>query len=188
MAYFNGSKDFLLALKGEKGEKGEPGIQGESSTWYCGTGITGSSTEITVFPFSNVSNAKMYDMYLNTDTGNVYQCVIGGAADEAMWCYKCNIKGESVELADTLDEQGKAAEARMVGEALREKATIDDLTNYVNEMRDEVIKAVLSAEEMDKILSEDPERVLGKHFMYVGETTNKYRKGGVYKLTEEIMD
>lgn len=185
MAYFNGSEDFLLALKGEKGEKGD---NGESSKWFCGTGITGSSTESTVFPFSNVSNAKMYDMYLNTDTGSVYQCVIGGAADEAKWRYKCNIKGDSVELAATLDEQGKAAEASMVGEALKETATKKDLAEYVSEMRDEVIKAVMSAEDMDKILSEDPERVLGKHFMYVGETTNKYRKGGVYKLTEEIMD
>ncbi len=34
-----------------------------------------------------MSQAKVNDLYLNTSTGNVYQCTAGGAASGAKWAY-----------------------------------------------------------------------------------------------------
>lgn len=83
MAYFNGNKDFLIALKGE------------SSKWYSGTGIMGDGTTNSPVNSANsgITLAKMYDMYLNTQTYNVYACLHGGTWNEAKWMYLCNIKG-----------------------------------------------------------------------------------------------
>lgn len=69
------------------------GQDGESVIWYTGTGITGTSASGTAFPNSGVANANVGDMYLNTDTGNVYKCLTGGVPATALWGYVNNIKG-----------------------------------------------------------------------------------------------
>lgn len=86
--------------KGDTGATGPRGAQGETgstgargSKWFTGTGITGTSTAATVFPGSGVTGAVIDDYYLNTSTGNVYRCVLAGAASAAKWVHTGNIKG-----------------------------------------------------------------------------------------------
>lgn len=64
-----------------------------AAAWIAGTGVTGTSTTPTVFSGSGVESAKAGDMYLNTSTGNVYTCTLGGDAATAEWKYEGNIKG-----------------------------------------------------------------------------------------------
>lgn len=70
--------------------RGEPG-----SLWYYGTAITGTVTSGTVFPDSGIADAKVYDKYINTADGNIYNCAVGGAAAVAQWAYIGNIAGPS---------------------------------------------------------------------------------------------
>lgn len=70
------------------GPQGYPGSQ-----WYYGTAITGENTSGTTFPSSGISNARVNDKYLNTATGNVYNCTTAGDASVAAWVYIGNIKG-----------------------------------------------------------------------------------------------
>lgn len=79
---------------GPQGAKGDTGAAGTpGSKWYNGTGVTGTSTTGTVFSGSGVSSARVGDMYLNTSTGDVYECTTAGAASTAKWAYKGSIKG-----------------------------------------------------------------------------------------------
>lgn len=78
----------LGKVTGEQGPQGIPGSQ-----WYQGTSITGEATSGTVFPDSGVLNAVVNDKYWNTDTNNVYTCVLGGASSAAQWAYAGNIQG-----------------------------------------------------------------------------------------------
>jgi len=73
--------------------KGPTGAAGKNVKWYSGTGITGTSTTATVFSGSGVASAVVGDMYLNTSTGNTYECTTAGAPSAAKWVYKGNIKG-----------------------------------------------------------------------------------------------
>lgn len=70
------------------------------SVWYTGTGITGTSTTATIFNGSGVSNAKVNDQYLNTETGNTYKCTVAGAPTAAKWVYTGNIKGLKGDTGD----------------------------------------------------------------------------------------
>ena len=63
------------------------------SSWFSGTGITGTSTEGTLFQSSGVDNAIVGDMYMNTSTSNVYTCVTEGTPNVAKWSYNGSIKG-----------------------------------------------------------------------------------------------
>lgn len=76
---------------GAPGPKGEPGDRG--SRWTSGTAITGTNTEETIFADSGITDAAADDYYLNTTTGNLYQCTASGAADTAKWVYIGNFKG-----------------------------------------------------------------------------------------------
>lgn len=77
--------------KGDKGDKGNTGQRG--SRWISGTGITGTSTIGTKFPDSGITDAQLFDYYINTDTGNLYECTVPGTADIAEWVYMSNFKG-----------------------------------------------------------------------------------------------
>ena len=79
-------------------KQGSTGTTG--SQWYSGTGITGTSTTPTTFSGSGVSNARVNDQYLNTDTGNTYICTTAGAPSAAKWKYTGNIKGIQGETGD----------------------------------------------------------------------------------------
>ena len=59
----------------------------KGTTWYKGTGITGDSTEATVFPSSGVEYAITGDWYVNTGTAYVYICETSGDASNATWVF-----------------------------------------------------------------------------------------------------
>lgn len=54
---------------------------------YDGTKITGTSTTAKVFTKSNVPDARMNDLYLNTAYGHVYICTTPGTPRYAKWRY-----------------------------------------------------------------------------------------------------
>lgn len=69
---FQGSlkgQDGKNGTDGSNGQNGEKGIDG--AMWLSGTAIEGTSEGI----ITQVEGAKIGDLYLNTDTGNVYKCV-----------------------------------------------------------------------------------------------------------------
>ena len=88
--------------KGDKGDTGATGATGsqgaDGSKWYNGYHCTGTSTSGTVFPNTGISNARVYDMYINTkpgsaDLGNIYVCSASGDASVAQWKYCGNVRG-----------------------------------------------------------------------------------------------
>lgn len=89
MVNFTSTEDWVY-IGNIKGAKGSPG---DSSAWFTGTGITGTSASPTVFSNSGVTHARINDLYLNTSTGNVYSCYSSGTPTSATWVYTCNIKG-----------------------------------------------------------------------------------------------
>lgn len=68
----------------------------KGNTWYSGNKITGNKKEGTIFENSNIIRCFENDMYLNTDTSDVYKCVLGGNASTAKWAYIMSIKPEEV--------------------------------------------------------------------------------------------
>lgn len=60
--------------------------------FYKGVKLTGTSTTETVFTDSDIEYANEDDIYVNTNTGNVYQCIQHGSPYAATWVYKPNIK------------------------------------------------------------------------------------------------
>lgn len=76
--------------KGDKGDKGDAGQRG--SRYLSGTAITGTSTTGVAFPDSGI-DAQLYDYYLNTSTGNLYECTTPGTASVAKWTYAGSFKG-----------------------------------------------------------------------------------------------
>lgn len=74
-------------LKGQKGDKGATVI------WHTGTVVTGAGN----YPYQN---EKVGDMYLNTDTSNVYKATAATAGGMTEWVLICNIKGAKGDAAD----------------------------------------------------------------------------------------
>ena len=87
--------------RGSAGAKGDAGMRG--SLIYCGTSITGTSTTATIFNSSGINSASVNDLYLNTDTWNIYQCTTSGTTSTAKWVYKGNIKGIKGDTGATPD-------------------------------------------------------------------------------------
>ncbi len=57
---------------GVDGSNGQDGVKGnDGATWLTGTAIEGTGTGIIV----EIEGAKIGDLYLNTETGNIYKCV-----------------------------------------------------------------------------------------------------------------
>lgn len=50
------------------------------------------------------------------------------------------------------------------------------------------IQAVSTEEEMDAILTGATEETVGRFFIYVGETTEKYENGAIYQVAEEASE
>jgi hypothetical protein len=58
------------------------------TTWYSGTGITGTSTTETVYPSSGITAAMVDDYYINfSESDHVYVCTLSGNAATAKWKY-----------------------------------------------------------------------------------------------------
>ena len=80
--------------QGPQGKQGNTGATGQrGSRWTEGTAITGTSTTAGIFRDTGIADALVNDMYLNTSTGNVYRCTVGGAASVAKWVFVGCIKG-----------------------------------------------------------------------------------------------
>lgn len=79
---------------------GEPGPQGQrGGIWYQGTAITGVNTSGAIFSGSGITNAVIGDQYLNTETKDIYICVLGGNASAAKWAWISNlVKDEETNL------------------------------------------------------------------------------------------
>lgn len=82
MATYEDMKENVAAAA--KGERG--------SIWNYGTAITGNSSTPSSFATGIISALKG-DYYLNTSTGYVYYCTLGGAANIALWKYIGGIRG-----------------------------------------------------------------------------------------------
>ena len=76
-----------------QGPTGATGAKGDATYWYTGIAITGTSTSDTIFSGSGITLANIKDLYLNTETDNIYKCTLGGNAFTATWTYIGNIKG-----------------------------------------------------------------------------------------------
>ncbi len=72
-------------VKGEKGDKGDMGATGaRGSIWHTGTNVTGSS-----YTADLVGIEEVNDMYLNTSTGEIFQCT--EVSNQAKWVRKCTL-------------------------------------------------------------------------------------------------
>lgn len=97
------------------------------SKWYAGTHITGTSTTETVFPQSEVDNAVVGDMYLNTSTNNVYQCTFAGVPAIAKWKYIANIEGApGFSPRATVTKSGSTATITITDEEGTTSETVSD--------------------------------------------------------------
>lgn len=87
-------------VKGDKGDTGATGAQGQrGGIWYQGTAITGVNQSGEIFSSSGITNAIIGDQYLNTETKDIYKCVLGGNASTAKWSWISNlVKDEETNL------------------------------------------------------------------------------------------
>ena len=84
----------LSEIKGEKGDKGDAGTNGQNGAagivgpagakWFSGTEVTGTES----LNSASVAGARVGDMYFNSETGAVYQCV-----EMDKWEYVSNLTG-----------------------------------------------------------------------------------------------
>lgn len=124
---------YLLAQKGNPGATGPQGFQGEKGLkGEDGTSVTVNSlingTGTNTYSSSGIVYAKIGDVVINPDNGNVYRCTVGGGASVAQWQYQNNIKGPQGEQGPQGFQgiDGKsAAEFRYRGE-------FELSTSYVN--------------------------------------------------------
>lgn len=99
----NGSRG-STGVKGDKGDAGAKGATGtRGSQIYSGTSITGTNTTAIIFSNSGINSALVNDLYINTNTWNIYQCTASGTASEAKWIYRGNIKGIKGDTGATPD-------------------------------------------------------------------------------------
>ena len=78
--------NWLSNLKGDTGQPGSTGVTG--AAWLTGTAVTGTGSEIN----ATVTNARVGDLYFNTETCDIYQCTA-----ENTWNWISNIKGDKGE-------------------------------------------------------------------------------------------
>lgn len=88
-----------LSMRGDTGATGSAGPAGTAgvrgSLWYAGTAISGTSVNNSVISGSGIASANVWDMYLNTSTGEVFACVFNGAPSVARWTYLMTLQGGS---------------------------------------------------------------------------------------------
>lgn len=85
---------YIGNIRGAKGDKGD------SSRFYTGTAITGTSTTPTSFQ-TGIASAKVDEIYINTYYGTVYQCTVAGNQTTAKWIYTSSLKFNEVAIQDT---------------------------------------------------------------------------------------
>lgn len=81
--------------KGEQGPTGPAGSNGAAgqrgAIWYTGTYMSGTNTTGEEKGVPGIDGSLVGDHYLNTDTGNIYRCVLEGGQYTSKWVYDGNI-------------------------------------------------------------------------------------------------
>ncbi len=114
--------------EGKKGNTGDTGQRGSRCT--SGTSVTGTNTTGTKFASTGITDALIHDYYMNTDTGNLYECTVPGPADVAEWTYICNIKGPI----------GATGPAGSISDINNQKPTYTESTSLANIESGETVK------------------------------------------------
>ena len=158
-------------LTGPQGGTGPTGAAG--GRWYTGTGITGTSTNATVFTGSGVSSAVVGDMYLNTSTSNYYRCTVAGNASTAKWVYAGNSKGVK---GDTGDDAILLVITSSAGTIFKNTQAVTTLTAHVYSGGVELTSTEINALGTVKWYKDDSTTVAGTGTTYsvtAGQVTNK---------------
>lgn len=128
-------------LRGPQGNPGPTGPRG--SSWFLGVTITGMNQNGTIFPDSGIEEALVNDNYLNTETGAVYTCTVGGQSDIAEWSYKADAQDtlgvtlaveairEIAERAERLAEGAKRAIPFDTVDEMNEWLTVPENVEYL---------------------------------------------------------
>lgn len=134
------SRVFIGQFKGAKGDKGDTGSKGDrgdtgatgdrGSRIMRGTAITGTSTTGKKFPSSGITDAKIHDYYINTDTGNLYECTVSGDANTAEWTHAGSFKGP----------KGDTGPAGSISEINEQKPTYTEADTLANISSGETVK------------------------------------------------
>ena len=72
---------------------GSSNVNISGGKWYNGTQMDGTSTTAGAYYYSACPLVKVGDMYLNTSSGNVYECTTAGSGSSAKWTYRGCIRG-----------------------------------------------------------------------------------------------
>ena len=75
----------------------------------------------------------MHDFYINTSTGNLYECTVPGPADVAKWTYICNIKGPT-------GATGPAGPTGSISDINNQKPTYTEAATLANISSGETVK------------------------------------------------
>ena len=68
-------------------------------------------------------------------------------------------------------------------ETVINKRILDHIQNGISAL-DETIKVVLTAEKLKYIIDNAEQKDVGSYYMYLGETTDEYKKGAIYRIDE----
>ena len=131
---------FVGNYKGPKGEQGPQGQKGNTgdigqrgSRCTSGTSVTGTSTTGTIFASTGITDSLLHDFYINTSTGNLYECTVPGPADVAKWTYICNIKGPT-------GATGPAGPTGSISDINNQKPTYTEAATLANISSGETVK------------------------------------------------
>ncbi len=102
ITFTDGTFTTFVITNGAAGQPGENGSNG--ADWLVGNEIIGVEGNITAV----IQNAKVGDLYFNSQTCNVYKCV-----EKDTWVFVANLKGESGEQGDK-GEQGEDAQSTSI--------------------------------------------------------------------------
>lgn len=92
--------------QGPTGSVGAPGANGvRGNMIFYGNMITGTDTNSFIFSGSGVTTALVNDMFINTDTNNMYKCTVAGGPSTAKWSYVTNLTGNPSLLYEYKVEQ-----------------------------------------------------------------------------------
>lgn len=125
--------------------------------------FTGDTCTVPIITNTDRVEVGVYAGNLKTTTSAVIGCTRSVLCQEAT---------PSVENDKAYANEAKEAADRAEAAALK----VDKAGNG--------IKAVVTAAEMDAILANATPENVGSFYMYLGETTDSYRKGAVYRIGE----
>lgn len=130
--------------QGDKGDKGSQGIKGDAgergSRWNIGTAITGQNTNPKTYQ-TDIPDSLINDIYLNSDTGDIYKCVVSGEPNVARWVYSTSIATEEF-INKVIESSGDASKEDLASleESINDK--LEDQETIFNEKYDVITKKI----------------------------------------------